>query len=116
MRMQRTGMGSHLSFLLEASAIDIAALIRARDVSAVEVVEACLARIEALDPVYRAYITVLKEQALQEARRADAAVASGAALGALHGVPVNVKDTFLMGGTPTTVSSVQLQGYSPSHL
>ena len=92
-----------------ASAAAIAALIRAKALSSVEATEACLARIAALDPTYHAYLAVRAEEALAAAARADAEVAQGAALGPLHGVPVNVKDAFRLRGTPTTLGSTLLR-------
>jgi aspartyl-tRNA(Asn)/glutamyl-tRNA(Gln) amidotransferase subunit A len=106
-------MAGQLEFLAGASATEVAHLIRAREVSAVEAVSACLARIDAFDSVYHAYLTVRREQALEEAARADAALRRGDAVGPLHGVPVNVKDALLMRGTVTTVGSVLLGGYAP---
>jgi Asp-tRNA(Asn)/Glu-tRNA(Gln) amidotransferase A subunit family amidase len=106
-------MGGEIEFLAGASAADVARLIRVREVSAVEAVSACLARIDAFDDVYRAYLTVRREQALEEAARADAALRRGGTVGLLHGVPVNVKDALLMRGTATTVGSVLLRGYVP---
>ncbi|MBI4280263.1 MAG: amidase [Armatimonadetes bacterium] len=99
--------------LARASAAEIAALIRTGDVSAREIVEACLDRIEALDAVYRAYITVLGDDAMAQAVQADDAIRDGRAQGPLHGVPVNIKDAFAMRGTPTTVGSALLRDYVP---
>jgi aspartyl-tRNA(Asn)/glutamyl-tRNA(Gln) amidotransferase subunit A len=83
---------------------EMARLIRAREVSPVEVVTACLERIEARREL-NAFITVLAEGALAEARRAETEIARGAARGALHGVPVSVKDLIDVAGTETTAGS-----------
>lgn len=106
-------MAEATAFLADASATRIAALIRNRDVSSVQVTEACLARVEALSSTYRVYVTVLKDQALQAAEQADAEVRRQGNLGPLHGVPMNVKDAFLVRGTATTVGSTLLRGYPP---
>jgi aspartyl-tRNA(Asn)/glutamyl-tRNA(Gln) amidotransferase subunit A len=99
--------------LAEASACEVAELIRMRRVSSLEVTEACLARIDLLDPHRLAYVTVLRDTARTAAAQADADLAKGHAIGPLHGVPVSVKDALLVPGTPTTVGSELLRGYSP---
>jgi Asp-tRNA(Asn)/Glu-tRNA(Gln) amidotransferase A subunit family amidase len=106
-------MNEKMTILAEASAFDVAARIRNGDISAVQVTEACLARIEAFDAKYRVYITVLREQALQAAKDADAKVRAQKKLGLLHGVPVNVKDAFLLHGSATTLGSKLLRDYPP---
>jgi amidase/aspartyl-tRNA(Asn)/glutamyl-tRNA(Gln) amidotransferase subunit A len=73
-------------------ATELAARIRRRDVSPVEVVEAYLHRIEERNPAVNAYTLVLGEQAVEAARAAEAAVTAGQPLGPLHGVPVAIKD------------------------
>eukprot|EP01035_Chromulina_nebulosa_P004458 gene4458-6103_t len=77
--------------LMDHSATELAALIRDRKASPVEAVQAALSRIEARREL-NAFITVTGEQALDAARRAEAAVMAGEALGPLHGVPYSVKD------------------------
>ena len=88
--------------LLFAGAAGQARRVAAREVSARELVEACLARIERLNPVLNAFRVVLAEQALAEADAADAAVAAGSA-GPLAGVPVAIKDDADVAGQLTTV-------------
>jgi Asp-tRNA(Asn)/Glu-tRNA(Gln) amidotransferase A subunit family amidase len=66
----------------------LAAAIRAKETSPVEVTEAVLARIERLNPTLNAYCTVTAELARTTARAAEAAVMRGEALGLLHGVPL----------------------------
>jgi amidase/aspartyl-tRNA(Asn)/glutamyl-tRNA(Gln) amidotransferase subunit A len=73
-------------------ATELAALIRRRAVSPVEVVEAYLARISQRNPLINAYVTVIADQAQAAARVAERAVGSGAPLGPLHGVPIAIKD------------------------
>ena len=89
-------------------------LIRRGEVSSTELVDTCLARAAALDPVYHAHISVLTDEAREAARRADEDVSLGRPLGRLHGVPVTVKDAFLMRGTRTTVGTVGLSNYAPA--
>src|SRR6187551_2772344 len=73
-------------------AIKLAALIRQKVISPVEVTETVLARIERLNGWLGAFCTLTAEQALVDARAAEAAVMRGEPLGPLHGVPISVKD------------------------
>jgi amidase len=73
------------------SAVETAAAIRAKQVSAVEVTEAHIARLHAANPALNAVVVDLTDQALETARACDRAQAQGAELGVLHGVPVTVK-------------------------
>ncbi|HWS99958.1 MAG TPA: amidase [Pyrinomonadaceae bacterium] len=86
------------------SAARVAALIRGREVSPVEVVEAYLRRIERVNPELNAVVT-LDPLALDCAREAEAVVARGGEVGPLHGVPVTVKDTIETRGLRTTSGS-----------
>lgn len=86
------------------SATKLAALIRAREVSPVEVVEAHLRRIERLNPALNAVVTVAPD-AMERAREAEEALVRGEELGALHGVPVTIKDTIETRGLRTTSGS-----------
>ena len=83
----------------------LAQLVRTRQVSPVELVDAYLERIDRLDGRLRAYITVTAEAAREAASRAEAAVARGAPLGPLHGVPFAVKDQFATRAVRTTGGS-----------
>ena len=96
---------------MTATAIAIA--VRAREMSPVEVVRAALDRLDALEPQLQAWETVDSEGALEEARRAEAAVARGGPLGPLHGVPVGIKDIYKTGGLRTTMSSQIYRDYVP---
>jgi len=87
------------------SATRQAELIRAKQVSPVELLRAYLDRIDRLDARLRAYITVTREAALAAARQAEDAVLRGARLGPLHGVAFAVKDQFATRGVRTTAGS-----------
>src|SRR5690349_12081758 len=84
---------------------DIAAQIRTRQVSPVELTEQALARIAERDPVLNAFQLVLADYARAAARRAEQEIAAGSYRGPLHGVPIAVKDLLAMTGTPTTAGS-----------
>ncbi len=79
--------------------------LRRREVSPVEVTRECLERIERLNPALNAFITVMAESALAEARRAEAEILRGEWRGALHGVPVALKDLIDVAGVRTTAAS-----------
>jgi aspartyl-tRNA(Asn)/glutamyl-tRNA(Gln) amidotransferase subunit A len=87
------------------SAAEQGRLVRARALSPVELVRACLERIERYDGVLRAYITVCAERALAQARQAEREIAAGRWRGPLHGLPFGVKDQICTEGVPTTMGS-----------
>lgn len=82
-----------------------AALIRRRQLSPLELVEAYLARIEYLNPRLNAFLTVMAHQAKREARYAVEALTRGEVWGALHGIPIAVKDLIDVAGVRTTAGS-----------
>jgi aspartyl-tRNA(Asn)/glutamyl-tRNA(Gln) amidotransferase subunit A len=89
--------------LVWLSATELAALIRRKKVSPVEVVDAVLGRIAALNPRLNAFVTLTDEAARREAKAAERAVMKrGARLGPLHGVPFSVKDLVITRGVRTT--------------
>jgi aspartyl-tRNA(Asn)/glutamyl-tRNA(Gln) amidotransferase subunit A len=114
--------------LTDISAFDIASLIRHKEVSAMEVLEAALERIAAVDgrpgrldggevepeDVERvhAFITLTEERARSQAAQIDRKVAEGEELGPLAGVPFTVKDIFCVAGTPTTAASRILANFT----
>ncbi|MGA7079640.1 MAG: amidase [Terriglobales bacterium] len=79
--------------------------IRDRSISPVELTRDCLARIESLNPQLNAFITVLADSALDEARRAEQEIRTGNYLGPLHGIPIGLKDIFDTAGIRTTAAS-----------
>jgi AtzE family amidohydrolase len=91
--------------LSRATAAKIAAAVRAGDVTAVEIVEATLMRIEARDPGLNCFTSVTTERALAEARAVDARHAGGADPGPLAGVPFAVKNLFDLKGVVTLAGS-----------
>jgi aspartyl-tRNA(Asn)/glutamyl-tRNA(Gln) amidotransferase subunit A len=79
--------------------------LRRREVSPVEIAQECLGRIERLNPALNAFITVMDESALAEARTAEAEILRGEWRGPLHGVPVALKDLIDTAGVRTTAAS-----------
>jgi aspartyl-tRNA(Asn)/glutamyl-tRNA(Gln) amidotransferase subunit A len=96
------------------SARDLAAAVRARRLSPVEIVDAVLARIAALNPRLNAYCTLAAEAARQAARAAEAALLAGEPLGPLHGVPVSIKDLIFTRGLRTTRGSLVFADLVPT--
>jgi len=91
-----------VSELWRKSALELAAMIRGREVSSREVVQAHLDRVEVVNPHINAVVRLLPEQALAAADEADRLAADGTWLGPLHGVPFTVKENIDLAGTPTT--------------
>ncbi|PWK33519.1 amidase [Cupriavidus plantarum] len=100
------------SELVYHDATRLAELIRTREVSPVEVVQAHLDRIQAVDPKVNAIVTIA-DDALQAARAAEAAVLDGAPLGPMHGVPFTAKDSIDTAGVLTQRGSPIFKGRVP---
>jgi Asp-tRNA(Asn)/Glu-tRNA(Gln) amidotransferase A subunit family amidase len=97
------------------SASELARLIRQRDISPVDVVDAHLRRIEQTDGELNAYVTVLADEAMTAAAKATRAVISGERLGPLHGVPVAIKDlSDFKRGIRNTFGSRPLANFIPA--
>ena len=90
-----------------------AALIAARAISPVELVEHCLSRIEALDGALHSFVTVTPERALEDARAAERRMMTGTLRGKLDGIPIAHKDIYCTRGIATTAHSRLLQGAMP---
>jgi amidase len=97
------------------NAVDLARMIREREVSAVEVMTAFLAQIERVNPQVNAVCSFIgAEAALRAAGEADAVLASGARVGSLHGLPHAVKDLALTSGIRTTFGSPIYKDFVPA--
>jgi hypothetical protein len=92
---------------------ELARLIREREVSAVEVMEAHVARIGRINPLVNAIVTFLPERALERARATDAAIARGDPPGPLAGLPVAHKDLVPTQGVRTTFGSPIFKDFVP---
>jgi amidase len=95
------------------TATEIARLIRTKELSAIEVMEAHLAQIERVNPKVNAIVTFLPEQALEQARAADMALGKGEDVGLLHGLPIAHKDLTLTKGIRTTFGSLAFKDFVP---
>jgi len=93
---------------------ELAAAIRTRQVSPVEVVDAHLARIHRVDPQLRGYCTLTEERARAAAREAEAALMRGGVPGPLHGVPVSVKDLLFVEGVRAMRGSAIFEDFVPA--
>jgi aspartyl-tRNA(Asn)/glutamyl-tRNA(Gln) amidotransferase subunit A len=99
--------------LLGLNLAELSRLIAARELSSSEAVSAALTRVELLKDKLNAFITVLPERALAQAKKADEEIARGHYRGPLHGVPVSIKDMFEMAGVRTTGGSKILAEWIP---
>lgn len=84
---------------------ELAPRLQKKEMSPLELTRACLDRIEKLNPALNAFITVMAESALEEARAAEIEIARGEWRGPLHGIPIALKDLIDTAGTRTTAAS-----------
>ncbi len=94
-------------------AVDIARLISSRELSATDVLEDCLGRIEQINPRLNAIVTLDAARARARAREADIATGRGESWGPLHGVPFTLKDSHTTAGVRTTVGHPSLESHVP---
>src|SRR4030095_6248281 len=99
--------------LVFTPAVELSKLYRARKVSPLEVMQAVLARIDTVNPAVNAIVTLTREAALREARRATAALRRSSTLPPLFGVPVGIKDVTQTKGIRTTFGSKLFEGHVP---
>ena len=100
---------------LPRSLAALAAALRERRLSPVEVVNALLERIDSEDTKLNAFITVLPERALEQAARAEGEILAGEYRGPLHGIPIGIKDLIYTEGIRTTMGSAFFEDYVPDH-
>ena len=96
------------------SITELALLLQQREISSHEITQSQLNRIAALDPELHAFTLVTAEQALREAQHADQEIGQGTYRGALHGVPIALKDLYCTRGIPTTGGTAARGAYVPS--
>ena len=101
--------------LLKKTACELAELLRSGEITSVELTQACLDRIDAIDSKVHAFLYVDREGALATAAEVDARRAAGEDLPRLAGVPIAVKDNMVTRGLPTTCASKILEGWLPPY-
>jgi Asp-tRNA(Asn)/Glu-tRNA(Gln) amidotransferase A subunit family amidase len=99
--------------LCELSALEARQAIGRGDLSPVELLAACRARVERINPVLNAFVATCWERAEAEAQRAEQAVRRGDPLSPLHGLPIGIKDLTLTEGLVTSYGSPQFAGFVP---
>ena len=100
--------------LCNLTAVDLAAQIRRKQVSARDVMAAHIARIERVNPKINAIVTLVADRAMADAKKADEWQARGGALGPLHGLPVAHKDLVSTAGIRTTYGSPMYKDFVPT--
>jgi amidase len=103
-----------MSDICQLSAVEMARLVRARELSAREVLSAHLAQIERINPTVNAIVTLVADQAMEKARLADEATARGREVGPLHGLPIAHKDLQPTKGIRTTFGSPIFRDFVPA--
>ena len=100
--------------LTQLTLVEAMALLRRRAVSPVELAQACIARIERVNPALNAFITVTAEEALRQAAEAEAEILRGHWRSPLHGMPLALKDLIDTAGTRTTAASAVFKDRIPA--
>ncbi|HVH28052.1 MAG TPA: amidase [Vicinamibacterales bacterium] len=94
---------------------EVARRLRSGELTAEELTEACLQKIDQHNPRLNAFILVMADEARQAARQADRELRAGHDRGMLHGVPISIKDLLHIAGTPTTAASRVREGHVATH-
>jgi aspartyl-tRNA(Asn)/glutamyl-tRNA(Gln) amidotransferase subunit A len=97
------------------SITEAGARLRRREFSVVELTDACLNRIQAIDGKLHCFITLTADLALQRARQAEKEIRSGTDRGPLHGIPIALKDLYATHGIRTTCHSAVLENWTPDY-
>jgi amidase len=100
--------------LCDLSATELSRLLADKALSPVELLDACLSRIAAVNPAVNAVVTLAEDEARSAARAAEAAITRGESLGPLHGLPVLIKDTQDTAGLRTTYGSPLFADHVPA--
>ena len=103
------------SDLCHQTAYSLSKLIRAKEVSPVELFQAYLDRIATTDTVLNSFISYPGEEALESAKLAEREILSGHYRGPLHGIPIGLKDLFYVKGLKNTAGSKKFDTFVPSY-
>ncbi|WP_414527037.1 Asp-tRNA(Asn)/Glu-tRNA(Gln) amidotransferase subunit GatA [Nodularia chucula] len=98
-----------------ASIRELHAQLIKKEISAVEITQKALDRIQALEPKLHSFLHVTTEKALEQARAVDAKIAAGEEIGMLAGIPIGIKDNLCTKGIPTTCASRILENFVPPY-
>jgi aspartyl-tRNA(Asn)/glutamyl-tRNA(Gln) amidotransferase subunit A len=109
----RVGFAESVDELSGLTLKQVSDRVRAKKVSPVELTEACLAQIKTYQPKTNAWITVIRERALAQAKELEKEQASGKLRSPLHGIPIGIKDSIDMAGVRTTAASAVYEYRSP---
>lgn len=104
---------TNVSNVADLSLAEASAAIASRTVSPVELVDACLERVEGIQDALRAYISVYADEAREVAKASETMMMAGHRLGPLHGLPLALKDNIALGGRVTTAGSKVLADWKP---
>ena len=105
---------AHSGDLSRLGLVEVSGLLRRKTVSPVDLTKECLKRIERHNPTLNAFITVTAEQAMRQAKEAEAEIQRGHWRGALHGIPLALKDLVDTAGIRTTAASAVFKDRVPS--
>lgn len=97
-----------------ASVVQLAQMIREKEISSVALVNAVYRRMEEVNPAINAVVLTCKERALQEAEKADRMLAAGRTMGPLHGVPMTIKDSLETAGVVSTGGTLGRKEFMPA--
>jgi aspartyl-tRNA(Asn)/glutamyl-tRNA(Gln) amidotransferase subunit A len=92
---------------------ELSELLRAKGTSPVAITNACLARINTLNPKLNAFVTILDDQAREQAREAEVEIQAGGWRGPLHGIPVGIKDFYDTANVRTTAAFEKFKNWVP---
>ncbi len=104
-----------MSELAFKSAVALARMIREKEISSVELLEFYFKRVDEYNPSLNAIIWQMRDEAMDSAKQADEAIASGGQVGPLHGVPMTIKESYDIVGTPSTWGVPELKDNFPNY-
>lgn len=93
----------------------VSGMLERQEISPVELLEACLKRIDEMNPMINAYVCLTAEEARKAAKKAEEEIKAGQYKGKLHGIPIALKDLYYTKGIPTTASSEVLRDFIPEY-